>query len=896
MKRWFRWGSGLFLLSCVGLRRPEAPGVQVVDFETRVVELPSGLRVVLETVPGSATGGAVLVVNAGSADETPEQAGLAHLVEHLVFRSHAVDKPSLFHRLESLGGSAFNGTTGFDATQYFAFVPDKNLQELTFSLATLLSDPLEGVDADDFEHERQIVTNELRLSDENGKDGQALGWLQAAVFPSGHPYAHSVAGSHESLQHLSIDDARKFVAVHYHPPNATLVVSGPYLAPVLRELTEQFGAAPATQPASRARPVPDSDSAGAPKPLASYRAPVASPTLWIGWRLPPNYGADASIPQLLTSMADGSFWGNEYERNRDIANVEAGYEGGMAGSLFYLSVKLNTADDPDAVVDAVKRLVLRGLSERTHRFETFDYFKRALATGNTYQNESVASRALGLADSAHFTGDPLFGRKLTEHVGGLQASRVADFYTHYLAEDRARAILIRPDTQSSPVQGAVGLGTSRGATGAEEEAESLPAVREWMTPPGLADLTRFTLPNGLDVVILARRGTQFHSALLGFDGGINFGVTGAGIAAQWAKYLLRPGPWFRGLAFNERVTEDSSIALTRSTGSNIALTLELGNEASNEYEVLWPMPNFTSRMALFEREDAKPDVKIWRTTLQTLLGEHHPYAGYVAPHKLRTLSAKQVRDWLADVRRPENGVLVLVGDFDLEQAKTAATEEFGRWQAHSQRRPKNAAPVAVERIVSPANGALVVPAAPGTTQATLALACLLPKATPENAPAEEVFGRMLGGFLHDELRERATASYGAVHDIEFWRGGTAIFMAGADLDYGRLEHALSAVHAFLDNSPQASLSQTRLERARSTKAREFDLSLATTDRLARALFRAWRNDWPLDAVDRYPDQLVNVTLAAVQQIADHCRANSVVSLLGDEPRLRAAWAASAAKP
>ncbi len=88
------------------------------------------------------------------------------------------------------------------------------------------TNPLEGVDEATFSIEREVVRNELRQRNETGFAGQAWNWIQEAVFPADHPYHHGIAGSHESLSSITLDDARRFAAQHYRPDNMTMLVIG----------------------------------------------------------------------------------------------------------------------------------------------------------------------------------------------------------------------------------------------------------------------------------------------------------------------------------------------------------------------------------------------------------------------------------------------------------------------------------------------------------------------------------------------------------------------------------------------------------------------------------------------------------------------------------------------
>ncbi len=77
-------------------------------------------------------------------------------------------------------------------------------------------------------NERDIVKNERRQGVENQPYGRAFVLLNETVFPSGHPYAHSVIGSHEDLTAASVDDVKDFFHTYYTPNNLSLAITGDF--------------------------------------------------------------------------------------------------------------------------------------------------------------------------------------------------------------------------------------------------------------------------------------------------------------------------------------------------------------------------------------------------------------------------------------------------------------------------------------------------------------------------------------------------------------------------------------------------------------------------------------------------------------------------------------------
>ncbi len=143
-------GALLSAGACLHSAPTPDPGLSVATGEIEQYQSANGMRVVLENTADTGSAGATLVIGAGASDEDAAHAGVAHLTEHLVLEAHADGETPLWHRLETLGAGAYNGVTSWDATRYTAFVPQQNLKYTLYALASVLREPLAGVDAEDF--------------------------------------------------------------------------------------------------------------------------------------------------------------------------------------------------------------------------------------------------------------------------------------------------------------------------------------------------------------------------------------------------------------------------------------------------------------------------------------------------------------------------------------------------------------------------------------------------------------------------------------------------------------------------------------------------------------------------------------------------------------------------
>ena len=104
-------------------------GIRPFAFDLWDVHCPSGLRVIVERAPESPVVGVTALVAVGGRQDPPGKEGLAHLVEHLAFRSHAPDESTVPGRLAAIGG-AYNASTSLETTIYFEVAPAGNLPAL----------------------------------------------------------------------------------------------------------------------------------------------------------------------------------------------------------------------------------------------------------------------------------------------------------------------------------------------------------------------------------------------------------------------------------------------------------------------------------------------------------------------------------------------------------------------------------------------------------------------------------------------------------------------------------------------------------------------------------------------------------------------------------------------
>jgi len=858
----------------------------MVAYPTRTLQLADGLRVVLESAPDFGVAGAVLLVAAGAADDPANRGGLAHLAEHVVFEAR--------HRTGSLvsvqrerGPTFANAHTSWDDTTFFAFDDPGALPAIVGVLYDTVKQPLEDVDETVFQRERDAVYNEMRLRTEEGTPGREVGRLMAASFAPGHPYAHPVGGTSETLAGLTLADLQSFTGAHYKPGACTLVITAPLplaeLVSLVEGVTGQRAAtavAAAPHGPSRPRPV-----APLPPPatLAFHEEDVASPRLWIGWQVPPVTGELGDLPPLIEALFEVQFHLDLARYHPDLVDARAYALGGVTAGLFAVEITLAREANPEEIVRRVA-------DELAAVPPIFEEIKRVTTTHHLYREEDAIARAEHLAWSAEHLGAPTFLRHREQRMLRRSADAVTSFARTYLTAERAHAILVRPRVTPPAAVLASGIEVHQHPPRPDRAAPSLAGASSARPRVLLAGVEKHLLANGLEVILVPRPGSPFHTVLLGFRGGhAQAEPPGVPVAAAWSRLWERWTPNVWGIEYSNQVSADSTIELMRSTGKDVGATLEhLGHLVG--FSSFWPPREFTERLTTFEREERMPRDLFERALAHAVFGEHSLGALPTASEIAR-IRPREVQQWVDRVRRPRNAALVIVGDFDPLSVLDDVQAQLGSWGADASVSPTFTTPSALETSAAPPASAarVILQDQPSAQEATLRVLCPLPRAGAESAAAVMLFNASVQRALEASLREEIGASYSVNSRIRFLVGGTAAFDLRADVDYAVLPQAIQRVRALLADPGTPFLTPATLVGGR---PRAGLYARMDTEVMAREVFDRWNLGWPLDFLDRLPQLAIATSAAQVTAIAEHCRENAVIGVLGDRRRTQPAWSAA----
>ena len=159
---------------------------------------------------------------AGISFEEKNKVGLAHCLEHMIFKGSKLLKPGEFDlRIETLGGFS-NASTGYDDVHYYVDIPPSNLEEALYLLTNLVLFP--NFDEKEFHLEKRVIIEEI-LQSHDQKDEMIFNSFLKSVWLD-HPYAKSILGRVENIKELELIDLKNFHKYHYIPKNSCIAIAG----------------------------------------------------------------------------------------------------------------------------------------------------------------------------------------------------------------------------------------------------------------------------------------------------------------------------------------------------------------------------------------------------------------------------------------------------------------------------------------------------------------------------------------------------------------------------------------------------------------------------------------------------------------------------------------------
>ncbi|MEQ3749353.1 MAG: pitrilysin family protein [Celeribacter sp.] len=335
----------------------------------------------------------------GAADEPAGKSGIAHFLEHLMFKGTDDLAPGEFSETVELNGGSDNAFTAYDHTGYFQRVASDRLELMMRMESDRMTDLM--LDADDVLTERDVILEERNQRVENSA-GALFGEQRAAAQFMNHPYGTPIIGWRHEMAQLNLEDALSYYDRFYAPDNAVLVVAGDVDPAEVERLAEQYyGAREPSGVGSVARVRPQEPPQLAERRVMFEDARISQPYVMRTYLAPERDSGAQEKAAALAFLADllgGSSASSLMGQVLEFEEASAVYTGAFYDGTSYddttfgvivMPVPGRSLAQAEADMD---RMIARFMEEGVD-MERFERIKMQIRAGEIYEKDSLQGLA-----------------------------------------------------------------------------------------------------------------------------------------------------------------------------------------------------------------------------------------------------------------------------------------------------------------------------------------------------------------------------------------------------------------------------------------------------------------------------------------------------------------------
>jgi len=423
------------------------PTLSVAEIAAQEFKLSNGMRVIIQEDKRAPTVVHMVWYRVGSMDEQNGTTGVAHVLEHMMFKGTKKLKPGEFSaKVAALGGRE-NAFTGKDYTAYYQQVEKSRLEQVM----ALEADRMQNLtmDKEEFGKEIRVVMEERRLRTDDQPLSLLFEALNATAYVA-HPYKNPVVGWMNDLQNMTAADALGWYQRWYAPNNATMVIAGDVDAKRVRELAEKYYAGIPAKTLPKSKPQQEPAQTGIKRLVV--KAPAENPFLVMAYKMPKlldvDKDDDVHALDVLAAVLDG--YDNarlpaRLVRTERIANsVDAGYEPVARGPvMFTLSGVPAQGISVDQLEQALRAEISRIATDGVSAAE-LKRVKTQLIASQVYKRDSVFGQAMeiGGMEMAGISFRQM--DRIIEKLSAVTPEQVQAVAQKYFVDDQLTVATLQP--------------------------------------------------------------------------------------------------------------------------------------------------------------------------------------------------------------------------------------------------------------------------------------------------------------------------------------------------------------------------------------------------------------------------------------------------------------------
>jgi len=861
-------------------------GDKLPPIKYQEMTLKNGLRVIMHEDKSTPIVAVNVWYHVGSKNEVEGRTGFAHLFEHMMFQGSKNYDADYFTPLQEAGAN-INGSTNSDRTNYFEVVPSNFLELALFMEADRMGGLLEAMTMDKLNNQRDVVKNERRQRVDNqpyGTSGERIGEI---MYPKGHPYNWSVIGSLDDLSAASMEDVKGFFRQYYVPNNASLVIAGDFDPKQAKMWAEKyFGSIARGADIKRPNPaMPKLDK----ETRVSFEDAVPLPRVTMVWHSVAQRAKDEAALDMLGSVLSagrGSRLQSNLIYGKELAQNIGAFNGSreIAGTF-----SIQATARPGKTLDEIEKEINVEIERIKTAPPTGEEMTKALnqiESQAIFGLQTVQNKAEALNRNATYYGKPdVFQQQLDEYrrVTPADIQRVA---TTYLIKNRLVMNYVQRKGGANPSRMSAAANQPTSASNQEKkkvEPDMSKLPKAGGDPRfGLPKIEKAKLSNGLEVWTVRQTELPIVSMDMVFKSGGTFEPAEKSGVSSLTATLLNTGTETRSALDIANGLQSIGASLGAGSGwdsTDVSLSTLTKNldQALDIFADVIVNPIFPEaeletirRRALvgFIQRKSNPNAISNVVYDRVLYGAEHPYGRQLSGSEatIKSLSRNDLVSFYEASYRPNNAVLIVVGDVDSKTLMPKLEKVFAAWK------PGNVAMGELPSAKAMEKSGIYIVDRPDSAQSVVSIGHIgVERSSPDYFPLQ-VMNSILGGQfisrVNLNLREDKGYTYGARSGYDF-RRGAGPFSASADVQTAVTKESVTEFMKELSDIRGTNpVTQKELDYNKQSLIRRYPRGFETVGQISGQLSNLVTYNLPDSYFNDYIQKVNGVTLADVNRVAN----------------------------
>ena len=829
-----------------------------ITANVRKTVLDNGLTVITKEVHNAPVVTVQVWYKFGSGQEAPGLNGIAHQLEHIMFKG-TKNRPIQFGQLFSALGSDSNAFTSYDQTAYYNTAERDKLT----ALLTLEADRMQNslIDPQQLASEKRVVISELQ-GYENSPEYRLNRAVMMSTFPN-HPYRLPIGGTKADVEKFTVAQMREYYQKFYSPDNAVLVIAGDFdTARTLKNVQAVFGKIPKRQysPHKLITPLP----ATKPTPPIRLQEPGGNPLLQLIYPLPqinqPDIPALEVVDYILTA-GKNSYLYQELVASGLANNVSGNVASLRAGGWYEILVTAG-GNQNLTKIDAVVMKALGKLTKIGVTAEQLERAKTQLTASVILNNRDITQQAMQLGNDHITTDNYQYTDNHLVDIRKVQVADVMNVINKYLQPEARKVGFFEPTKPAETTRASISpnnqtqsYSTVTPDNFAVDVAVVPTEVKKYLPPLDILPKTekrqipqQLQLANGLRILLLPDKTTPTVTLSGYIKAGTEFESDNQGGLASLVAENLMNGTKNKDMrtiaqgldAKGANLEFEASREGVRIKGSSLAVDLPvlLGTLTDVIRNSTFPEKEFAlSRQQALTSLDSDlddPQKIANRIFVQSIYPKKHPLHTFPTAESIQEIQRQDVIAFKGQHYRPDTTVLAVVGDFDVNKVRSLIQAQLGNWQVKGQ--PPT---IKYPNVGMPKNVVNVNPVVPGKPQAITYMGYTGINRQDKRFYAAMILNQILGGDtlssrLGAEVRDRQGLTYGIYSNFITGKN-VGTFLIEMQTSPEDAPKAISSTRNLLKQVHQQGVTLQEIETAKRNLISNYNISLANPEQLSQRM-------------------------------------------------------------